>query len=291
MGVRFEKVLQFDHFLDILLKKMDTAFQKLVGATLSKQMPWLFSAACVPERVESVAFGLVFCINVSHAETALNRMQVCWAKTLLGVRDFQAGSWKSFPLSVGWGRRLGTMMFCAAILLEARVMALPPESILRKLLDIASTMQCASWAQQVKVIRSRIGGIPDFSTWMQNLALEDVPDDKLARKQLVADYKFSVVYPALTDYDSSFFGAWNDEWPFLNFDSAPCPTPTALLQNYFSSHDWHDLRIWYLVRASGRWPLPLCHINQFPRVLDECPLCRTGTIHPALADKSEGGWD
>jgi len=83
------------------------------------QLPWVVVTESVPLRVESVVVNrLALCIAVPGAEADLNRVQLEWARSILGIRGFPQGTWASLLSEVGFQIRLGTVILREAIMLE-----------------------------------------------------------------------------------------------------------------------------------------------------------------------------
>ena len=90
-------------------------------------------------------FGFEFCIGVVGAEATLNRLQVTWARHLLGFPNLRVGPWSILIAECGWPMRLGTKMFERAILLKARIQLLPPSHHAHSLLRAATCESVDSW--------------------------------------------------------------------------------------------------------------------------------------------------
>ena len=138
MGIILDRWFCFEPHLKQCLGSLDAAFRKLLGTVSSISLPWVVAAESVPLRVESVALnGLPFCIGVDGAESCLNRLQAEWAKTLLGFDGFPQGAWPFLICEVGWKYRLGTRMYGAAIMLEARLLLPPTDLSIHALMKVA----------------------------------------------------------------------------------------------------------------------------------------------------------
>ena len=147
LGVLLDRYFTFEPHFRQLLGRMDSSFRKMIGAVNSMKLPFVVASSSVPIRVESAGMlGLAFCINVPGAEAALNRLQVDWARTVLGIHGYLQGYWPFLISEVGWKYRLGTRMFCEAIMLEARVLMLPSALGVVELLQMARNSSLQSWA-------------------------------------------------------------------------------------------------------------------------------------------------
>ena len=95
-----------------------------------------------------------------------------------------------------------------------------------------------------------------------------------SRKASVSSYCLKVVLPALRWYGQGAFhrcGSALSSWPYHLFQQAFVPVSHALLQADWNAQEWHMLRVWSLVRCTGRWPVPLFGFNICPLVLSSCP--------------------
>lgn len=109
LGVMLDQWLTFlAHFKQMLARGQD-AFQSFFGCAQSISLPCSLQCMVIPARIEAVVMhGIEFCIAVPGAESALNRMQSDWAKTLLGAPRCRAGSWILWVIECGWLLRLNT---------------------------------------------------------------------------------------------------------------------------------------------------------------------------------------
>ena len=216
--------------------------------------------------------GIGLCIAVPNAECRLNSLQVEWAHVILGVAGYPHGNWTSLVSACGWTMRLGTAMFCEAIMLEARVLCMPRDSASRRVL-VAARRECCkltSWARHVSQCRVKLGGIPDISEWVG-----EVPDwsssysNRCESKSYLQQYRSQVVIPALREYDEQAFlqSSREAEWPFGDYTDAFCETSVEIMNVPWSPDQWCSFEIWKLVQSTGRWPLPLLGIDLFPAAL------------------------
>jgi hypothetical protein len=172
-------------------------------------------------------------------------------------------------------------MFIEAIMLEARVLLMPPASSAHRLLHLARDENCQldSWASRVKALRLKLGGLPDLMSWASgNGALENIDEgvDSNVRKTLLAGYRCEVVYPAADKYDQDALNramASND-WPYDSFGASAMLSDRQLLRARWDSTTWLSFRIWATARCTGRLPLPLLGFDFFPQVIATCPLCQ-----------------
>jgi hypothetical protein len=274
MGVLLDSFFTFCAHLKQSLARWQAAFDHLVGAAFSISLPFALTAAVVPERAESVAiYGIALCLAVSGAEASLNRMQADWARTLLGIAGYSQGHWCYLIAQCGWRRRLGTRMLAEAVMLESRVLLLPEHIPVRQLLLQARLTTFSCWAHEVCRVRRRLGDIPDIIAWAGPDAVDMIRNDLSARKACLTKFRVKVLYPALDSYDLSAFCSVQDEWPFRSFHHFLDPQDNKILVATWGHTQWKMFRCWSLVRATGRWPLPLYGLEYLPRSLDKCPLC------------------
>ena len=116
-------------------------------------------ASLVPQRVETVSlYGIAFCFEVPGAERSLHNLQTSWAKRILGVNGFQEGVGHFLTQEVGWHRTLVARMFIEAMMLEARVLLMPPSTAANRLLLQARDPNChlVSWATRVRQLRASL---------------------------------------------------------------------------------------------------------------------------------------
>ena len=138
VGVLLDRHLSFQGHLPQLLSRGWDTFNSFLGAADSTGLPVPMQAESIPLRIEAVAlYGIEFCIGLSGAESALNRMQAGWAKALLGCRDAVDGRWAFLICECGWQFRLGTRMFERAVMLKARLQLLPASHPTSQLLSLA----------------------------------------------------------------------------------------------------------------------------------------------------------
>ena len=182
-----------------------------------------------------------------------------------------------FPMLAECGatRRLGTRMFGAALMLEARIWSSECSSPSRPILSAARHITGDHWLNSVHQVRQNLGGIPSFPEWLETSGFDLVSSDSRARKHLLSRYKVHIVEPALSEYDNTAFVARtaNADWPYIQFQPRLEPLPRHVLLAQWSQHTWQDYKIWSLGRATGRFPWAPLGIHSAPRVLPRCPLC------------------
>jgi hypothetical protein len=276
VGVLFDNAFTMEaHFSQSIVRWHD-AFNDHVGAGTAMNLPFLILAATVPQFVISTALhGVALCVSVPQAERSLNHMHAEWARSVLGIRGHRQGGWQALVACCGWPQRLGTCMLGEAIMLEARMMLLPPTNPARMLLLFARNSFLPCWATAVMDLRVRLGNLPDIRRWLGDEMAEAASLDPAVRRNSLRRFRTTIVSPSLTQYDQTAFEAAgaNADWPVCEFLHTPCDFPMLLLEANFSSTQWKSLRVWALVRATGCWPLPLFGMTELQRVIDFCPLC------------------
>ena len=152
LGVLIDVALSSEPHFKSMLSRGWAAFNSLLGAAYGHQLPMPVQAAAIPSRVEqSALYGLELCISVPHAELRLNRMQVGWAKALLGIRDCPQGKWFVLVAESGWAMRLGTKMLECAIMLLARIALLPSDNPSHRMATLALASYSPSWISALRL--------------------------------------------------------------------------------------------------------------------------------------------
>ena len=222
LGVILDRMLMFGAHFAYLLARGRDAFSDFIGTARSLGLPIPLQAAAIPPRIASVVFhGLEFCISVPGAELGLNRLQVDWAKELLGCGGARGGPWPIWVTECGWPRRLGTLMLERAIILKARFSLLPPSHPAAQLLILACESSGDTWVSRVSALQYRA----DFSCPIQDIAdfltteeTSSARSSKETRSKLLLRYRRQCVDPVLQEYDSDAFGAacHNSGWPYAD---------------------------------------------------------------------------
>ena len=175
-------------------------------------------------------------------------------------------------------------MFERAIMTRARVLLLDLEHSANRMLRLAMDNGVPSWARKVEAIMNSpkfSACIPEVTSapGVSEVLVKAARSDKLVRKKILSDYKWSVVRPILWDYDHRAFMLASGVilpglgMPFSVFAPVLRPVPLELLNQDGSANLWTGYRLWSLVRVSGRWPLPVYRGDQLPVDLPACPLC------------------
>ena len=117
LGVTLDRFLTFQPLLQSLLNKGRDAFSSFWGKAESLVLPIPLVASLIPNRVVTkTLYGVEFLIGIADAEGLLNRMQVTWARHVLGISGTRAGSTSLLLAACGWEQRLGTAVTLAQLL-------------------------------------------------------------------------------------------------------------------------------------------------------------------------------
>ena len=166
LGVVVDAELTFKPLLAEVMSRGRTLFSKFFFAAETGGFSVPIMAAQVPLRVESaVLFAGAILATVPGAILALNRLQVEWARRILGCHSGPQVKWWIVIAQCGWARRLGTKLVERAILARARIQLLPGVHPTARMLQIADAVPALSWARKVSALMSsgEFGGvIPDI---------------------------------------------------------------------------------------------------------------------------------
>ena len=282
LGVLIDRHLSFNGQLLAILGKGRRAFEDFFGCASSIDLPFPILSAAVPQRVvANVRYGLEFVVAVEGAESALNRMQVVWARTLLGLRGHRVGLWPFLVAECGWSMRLGTIMLEQALMLKARTQLLPEAHPAKRVLSLTALSSVAiPWPDAVSEIQRRLGltaPLPDITATVSDTDLEEAGRDKGARLKILHHYKSSVVRPACIRYDQAAFDAagTRDWWFYAEHQSSLRQLPFVLLTVDWDVSNWLHYKLWAVVRVTGRFPLQFFGFDSMPKILPFCPLCRS----------------
>ena len=108
--------------------------------------------------------------------------------------------------------------------------------------------------------------------------------DTCTRKQLLKDFRWGVVRPALRDYDRSAFLKAASHIipkmgiPFTVLQPEPERVPLELLTHDFCPASWRWYRLWAITRMTGRWPLPVLGYSSLPDTLHSCAACGASDV-------------
>ena len=210
LGVTMDQWMTFQSHLDMLLHRGRSSFMSFYGAAESLGLPVPVMAQLIPNRVQSKAlYGIEFCIHVNAAEHSFNRLQIDWARNLLGVTGAKAGKWSILLAECGWQRRLGTRMAECAIMLKARVSLLPLGHPARRFMELASRSSYDTWCTKVAKWQISLSdnAIPDITSVFPSASVEDARVNAIARRKLVRQYRERWVRPAADAYDNKAFEA------------------------------------------------------------------------------------
>ena len=186
MGIIFDASLSMDSHLASILARMNFRFEEHMACGLYAGLPTPLLAAVVDQGPEAVGFyGLALCIGAAGAESKLNTMQANWCREILGCQGLPQGP--HFPLlaECGASRRIGTRMFGAALMLEARIWSSELSSPSRLILSAARHIAGDHWLNSVHQVRQSLGGIPSFPERLETSGFDLVSSDSRTRKHLL----------------------------------------------------------------------------------------------------------
>ena len=202
-------------------------------------------------------------------------MQVSWARALLGIEGSHRGSWLPLIAECGWEVRLGTKVMGLLLMFIAQVETLPINFPVVQAWFVAKSV-VIPFSSADNRLRLKLDNVQTVRDWLQVDAVRDLGINVDERLKILQRYKKQVVYPALRRYDDDAFQGFKDAhgWPYLQFQPFLQRFPRELLQANWQRQHWRDYQLWALVRCTGRWPLPLGGMEEFPRLLSFCPLCQ-----------------
>ena len=256
------------------------AFNSFLGSAYSHRLPFPVQAVEIPNRIESVCLhGIELCVLTKSAESHLNRMQVGWAKALLGIRSCMEGTWLCLMAECGWVCRLGTRMWDRAVMVKARLTLLPATHPASLTIKAASCSETTTWVSTVSAWqKSSIhpNPIPDIREVCSSDEAVAASSCKATRARLLYNYRRHHVLPALRLYDNNAFIAScrRNVWPYLTFQPDLDEFPPLLFNPEWSMETWQLYRAWAVVKVMGRIPLQVFEVGELPRFLEPCPFCQ-----------------
>ena len=166
-----------------------------------------------------------------------------------------------------------------AVLFYNKLLLLPESHPTKKMLKLALLAPCDTSARRVQDIMSdpRLPGpIPDvFAASVIDVNEERlVSTDSTARRRILRKYKWDVVRPAVLHLDSDVFRRdARKELPGIraSYEDLGCFSKTAISLLLVNDVSWRFVRIWYLIKLTGAWPLGLFDVET---QMDELPFCR-----------------
>ena len=289
LGVEIDSDLSFAKRLDIVLAVARAAFEEFFHMAESSGLSVPVEILEVPRRLYPVVlYGSEVLILAKASERRLNFLQEGWAKAIIGVRRCKCLSGRLAVRECGWKFRLGTLMIIKAITFFNKVCLLAPSHPLRRLFFLAGSLPCDSWVSSVRLLmndprlNAPIPSVWDCGLFPAELLLR-CQDDRDLRKHVMRQFKTSFVEPAWLQVDSlAFADASCRLLPCIerSFSSLPaCElVPLTFLD---SALNWRCLRIWWMVRLTGRWPLELFVKKEASATLDFCIFCYQSDISVA----------
>ena len=280
LGALIDIGLLFVSHLSMMLSRGQHTFNAFLGNSFCHGLPFPLQASVIPARVEAAAlYGLELCIRTVGAEHQLNKLQVSWAKTLLGIQYSREGAWPILLAECGWHRRLGTRMLERAIMLRARILLQPVGNFAHRILREASSLVGSTWVKDVEdiIAGSRLDAFEDILPYLGPATTEQARSSREHRKKYLARYRVHILTPVLQAYDDKAFAVAvsSSPWPYGSFQSSLDALPPSFLQFSWDALTWAYYRTWATVRATGRIPLQGSFAGDLPYTLATCPLCRS----------------
>ena len=259
-----------------------SAFEEFFHVAESAGFSVAVEALEAPRRLEPlVLYGAELLILAEGAEGRMNRLQSSWAKAILGARRFQDVRGSLAVAECGWKLRLGTAMLERAILFFNKVLLLPRSHPTRQMLTIALLVPCDSWARRVQLAMSDprlLYPIPEVtnSGCATSSELAEAASCARVRKKVLRRFQLNVVRPSILAIDQAAFR--NDALkclPGLRTTYAALGWFShRLLQELISSElPWKWVRVWFLVKLTGMWPVGLYSVESAVSHLGACSWC------------------
>ena len=117
LGILVDDALTFKPLLAKTLATGGSLFEQFYYTAMSSGFSLPVAAAQVPLRIEpALLYAAALLAGVGGAETALNKLQVTWARRILGCSAGPHMKWSLLVAQCGWAMRLGTRMREKAII-------------------------------------------------------------------------------------------------------------------------------------------------------------------------------
>ena len=288
LGIEVDAQMTFAKRLDVVCATGRQVFEEFFHLVESLGLSPAAIAVETPVRIEPVVlYGSELLILAPRAEIRLNTLQASWAKSIVGARSFADARGILAVAECGWPMRLGTMMLERAIIAFARIQLMPRGHPARTLLEYAIHTPCDSWAQRVvlEMNNPRLSQpIPQVSApgVCPDSMLAQASQDQAVRKNVLKKCKLQVVRPALVRLDSKAYAlAASKSLVGLGccFKDLAVDLGGSFLASVITGRvNWRHLRIWWMVRLTGCWPVNL-YVPEKPLAkLAACPLCNAADV-------------
>jgi hypothetical protein len=285
LGVLFDDELTFSPRMRELRCQGAALCNELVQTANSAGFPLSVQAREVTTRVGSaILYAAEVLIELPKAEEQFNQIQQSWARQVLGCGTRGRIKGTLAVAQCGWTIRLGTLFLEQVLMARARAAVLPADHPLARVIELADQIPAHTWARASRLLqRSQrwLEPIPDLtqSPSFTPDELQDARGDAAKRREVLRRYKWTVVRPALVDYDSRAYTAAASSViptlavPFARF--LPCTHSEALEGFPPPRAPMHGkwLQAWALTRIAGKWPAVLWNGVSLLTTLDACPAC------------------
>ena len=284
LGVEVDSSFTFSKRLDIVCALGRSAFEEFFHMAETAGLSVPVEALEVPRRVEPVVlYGVELLSLATGAENRLNELQASWARCILGARTDRGVSARLSVFELGWKLRLGTSMLVKSVVFFNKILLLPDCHPAKAMLRLGLSFPCDSWATRVKAIMQderlrepipsiwQWGGIPEG-------LLQVASTDLAVRKNVLKRYKTEVVLPMFMALDQAAYEeAAARTLPGLSCLFSSLSTERGRLIDVLLSIGpelpWRSVRIWWLIRLTGKWPVPLFATGNCAITLPCCNTC------------------
>ena len=280
LGIEIDPWLSFSKRLDKVCVLGRTAFEEFFHMAESTGLSIPVEALEVPRRVEpAVLYGAELLALAPGAETRLNELQAAWARTILGARnDLRNVSARLSVRELGWPLRLGTAMILKTILFFNKILLLPDLHPVKTLLKLALQLPCESWASRARALMNDPRLASPILTIFEWGEIPVAAQDAAVRKNALRRYKVGVVLPLLTALDrEAYLQASTKQLPGLDcrFNQLDDTQERFIHQLLSIGHktSWRNIRLWWLIRITGKWPVPLFATGNCVTTLPCCSRC------------------
>ena len=159
-----------------------------------------------------------------------------------------------------------------------KILLLPDLHPVKTLLRLALQLTCKSWASRARALMNdpRLSSpIPTIFEWgeIPDGLLQIATQDAAVRKNALRRYKVAVVLPLLTALDrEAYLQAASLDCRLNQLDDNPESLIHQLL-GIGHKTSWRNVRLWWLIRITGKWPVPLFATGNCVATLPHCSRC------------------
>ncbi len=290
LGVLFDALLTFQPLLAEVVAMAWSSMRALMQAAQSGGFSLPLAMEQVVTRiVPMVCYPAAFLVCADGAIEALNRLQLGWARALLGLPMFAEVRHALLLLQCNWPFRLGTRVVEEAIMALARLRVSPPCSPGTRLLLLAEEIGGQSWLSTIwELMDGYAPGMPVREVHRCGLfsdhEMAAAAENRDARRMLLRRYRLQAVRPALADSDARYFASTTNRvlegWgcPYSNFQTELQLWKHGMRDLDLGRQPWLRFRCWAVVKCTGKWPLRIFDLEGLPAVMDFCPLCQAREV-------------